>query len=208
MTTQISRRDVIRAAAVSAAAMAMPSLTLAQAEKKKIPIGLELYSVRVDLPRDFTGVIEKIGQMGYQGVEFAGYHGWDKKPNELKKLLDDNGLKTCGTHVQGGVGAFEDDRLKKEIELHKLLGNKFLICPSMNAKDAAGWVDLAKKFNDISAKLKEQGMFVGYHSHAGDFKKLDNGKTVWGRIIPIAGIRDKTGPGVNPALPKAIRLVQ
>src|SRR5438270_606830 len=81
-----------RAAAVSAAAMAMPSLTLAQAEKKKIPIGLELYSVRVELPKDFTGVIEKIGKMGYVGVEFAGYHGWDKKPNELKKLLDDNGL--------------------------------------------------------------------------------------------------------------------
>src|SRR5882724_140806 len=122
MTTQISRRDVIRAAAVSAAAMAMPSLTLAQAEKKKIPIGLQLYSVRVELPKDFTGVIEAIGKMGYVGVEFAGYHGWDKKPNELKKLLDDNGLKCCGTHVQGGINAFGGDRLKQEIELHKTLG--------------------------------------------------------------------------------------
>ena len=173
-----SRRDALRYGALAAAAAAFPSF-LRAAEGKKIPIGLELYSVRTVLPRDFTGVITEIGKMGYQGVEFAGYHGWDKKPNELKKLLDDSGLKTCGTHVQGGFAAFEDDRLQKEIELHKLLGNKFLICPMTSAKDAAGWMELAKKFNDLSAKLKEQGMFIGYHSHAGDFKKLDNGKTAW-----------------------------
>jgi sugar phosphate isomerase/epimerase len=49
----------------------------------------------------------------------------------------------------------------------------------MQAKTAAEWMDLAKKFNDISAKAQEQGMLVGYHSHAGDHKKLDNGGTPW-----------------------------
>jgi len=178
MLIRPSRRDALRYGALAAAAAAFPSF-LHAAEGKKIPIGLELYSVRNELPKDFVGVINTIGKMGYQGVEFAGYHGWDKKPNELKKVLDDAGLKTCGTHVQGGVRAFEGDNLNREVDLHKLLGNKFLICPSMGAKDAAGWMELARKFNDISGKLKEQGMFVGYHSHAGDFKKLDNGKTAW-----------------------------
>jgi len=179
MTTQISRRDVIRAAAVSAAALAMPSLTLAQAEKKKIPIGLELYSVRVELPKDFTGVIEKIGKMGYVGVEFAGYHGWDKKPKELKKLLDDNGIRCCGTHVQGGMAGFSGDRLKQEIELHTLLGNKFLICPQVQARGPAQWENVAKQFNEIADKLKEHGMYVGYHSHAPDFTTKYDGKTAW-----------------------------
>jgi sugar phosphate isomerase/epimerase len=135
-----------------------------------------LYSVRTLIPKDFTGTIEAIGKMGYQGVEFAGYHGWDKKPTELRKLLDDNGLQCCGTHT--ALATLEGDALKKTVELHQILGNRFLICPSLSAKDADGWGELARKFNDIAARAKEFGMFVGYHSHAGDFKKFD-GKTAW-----------------------------
>jgi sugar phosphate isomerase/epimerase len=179
-----SRRQVLRAAAVAAGAAVLPalpslsSLSLAEgeAQRKKIPIGLELYSLRNELPKDFTGTIDAVGKMGYQGVEFAGYYGWDKKPNDLRKLLDDNGLKCCGTHTH--LDTLEGDNLKKTIELHKTLGNKFLICPSLSAKDAQGWRDLAAKFNDISARAKESDMLVGYHSHAGDFKKYD-GKTAW-----------------------------
>src|SRR5580658_8925876 len=99
MTTEHSRRDALRLAALGAAALAFPNLAKAEEPKKKIPIALELYSVRTLIPKDFTGTIEAIGKMGYQGVEFAGYHGWDKKPTELRKLLDDNGLKCCGTHT-------------------------------------------------------------------------------------------------------------
>jgi sugar phosphate isomerase/epimerase len=177
MPTQHSRRDVLGYAALAAGATLLPSFSFAEATPhKKIPIGLELYSVRNELPKDFTGVIEAIGKMGYQGVEFAGYHGWDKKPQELRKLLDDNGLKCCGTHT--ALPTLEGDNLKKTIELHETLGNKFLICPSLSARDANGWMELAKKFNDISDRAKESGMLVGYHSHAGDYKKFD-GKTAW-----------------------------
>lgn len=178
MNQPISRRTFLRSTAVATAgALAIPALPAWAAEAgKKIPIGLELYSVRAELPKDFTGVIEKIGKMGYQGVEFAGYYSWDKKPKELRKLLDDNGLKCCGTHT--ALPTLQGDQLQRTIELHKELGNKFLICPSLSAKDAAGWTNLAKQFNDISDKVGEQGMLVGYHSHAGDYKKYD-GKTAW-----------------------------
>lgn len=178
MINRPSRRNFItKTAALAAGALAIPALpTFADEVKKKIPIGLELYSVRAELPKDFTGVIEKIGKMGYQGVEFAGYHTWDKKPKDLRKLLDDNGLKCCGTHTP--LITLQGDNLKATIELHKILGNKFLICPSLGAKDAAGWVNLAKQFNDIAARAKESDMLVGYHSHGGDFKKYD-GKTAW-----------------------------
>jgi len=162
--------------ALAAAAMALPSWARAEEPRKKIPIGLELYSVRNLIPKDFTGTIEAIGKMGYQGVEFAGYHGWDRKPKELRKLLDDNGLKCCGTHTH--LPTLEGDELKKTAELHTILGNTFLICPYLTAKDAAGWMELAKKFNDISARAKELGMFVGYHSHKSDFTKYDD-KTSW-----------------------------
>jgi sugar phosphate isomerase/epimerase len=176
MNSTQTRRDVLRFAAAAGAAMAIPSFLRAEEPKKKIPIGLELYSVRTLIPKDFTGTIEAIGKMGYQGVEFAGYHGWDRKPKELRKLLDDNGLKCCGTHT--ALPTLEGDELKKTAELHSILGNKFLICPSFQADSAEAWLKVAKKFNDISDKAKDLGMFVGYHSHAQDFKKYD-GKTSW-----------------------------
>ena len=171
-----SRRQMLRLGTAAAAALALPSLGRGDETKKKIPIAVQLYSVRNLLPVDFVGTIEGIGKMGYQGVEFAGYYGWDTRPKELRKLLDDNGLKCCGTHTH--LPTLEGDQLKKTAELHTILGNKFLICPYLTAKDAAAWLDMAKKFNDISARAKELGMQVGYHSHQGDFKKFD-GKTSW-----------------------------
>lgn len=176
MSFEPTRRDVLRMSAVAAAAVVLPSVAIAETPAKKIPIGLQLYSLRKELAKDFTGVIAAVGKMGYDAVEFAGYYGWDKKPAELRKLLDDSGLKCCGTHTH--LDTLEGDNLQKTIELHKTLGNKFLICPSLSAKDAEGWVNLAKKFNDIAARAKESGMFVGYHSHASDYKKFD-GKTAW-----------------------------
>jgi len=151
MTHNHSRRDVLRLATAAAlGAAALPAFAAADGPRKKVPIALELYSVRNELKDDFTGVIQKVGKMGYQAVEFAGYYAWDKKPAELRKLLDDNGLKCCGTHTP--LITLQGDSLKSTIELHKTLGNKFLICPSMSAKDAAGWISLAHQFSDIAAR--------------------------------------------------------
>jgi sugar phosphate isomerase/epimerase len=174
-----TRRNFLRTSAFAAAsAIAIPSLSgFAEEAKKKIPIALELYSVRAELPKDFAGVLKQIGEMGYQGVEFASLQERTQKdPKALRKLLDDCGLKCCGTHTP--LITLQGDALKVTIDLHKTLGNKFLICPSLAAKDAQGWTNLAKQFNDIAAKCKEQDMYVGYHSHAGDYKKYD-GKTSW-----------------------------
>lgn len=171
-----SRRELLKWSAASAAGLALSSLTLAEESKKKIPIGMQLYSVRELLKTQFTETIEKIGKLGFKGVEFAGYYDWDKKPAELRKLLDDNGLQCCGTHT--ALPTLVGDNLKKTIELHKTLGNNRLICPFLLAKSPNQWMDLAKQFNDIAAKAKEDGMFVGYHSHQHDFHKLD-GKTTW-----------------------------
>jgi len=176
MQGEISRRAALRLGATTGMAAAFPSFSFAQPAARRIPIALELYSVRNELAKDFVPVIEAVGKMGYQGVEFAGYHGWDKKPNELRKLLDENGLKCCGTHT--ALPTLEGDNLKKTADLDHVLGNKFLICPSLSARSAQGWLDLAHRFNDISDRAREYGMLVGYHSHAGDFRKYD-GKTAW-----------------------------
>ena len=59
-----------------------------------IPIGLQLYSVRDDCARDLPDVLKAVADMGYVGVEFAGYYGYTAP--ELRALLDDNGLNAVG----------------------------------------------------------------------------------------------------------------
>ncbi|NTV81409.1 MAG: twin-arginine translocation signal domain-containing protein, partial [Candidatus Aminicenantes bacterium] len=152
-----SRRDFIRAAAVGAGAglvgwngpdALFAATRRAGGPRKKIPVGVQLYSVRDLAAKDLPATLEAIGEMGYKGVEFAGYYGWEAKPKELRKLLDMNGLKCCGTHT--GLETVTGDKLKATAELHAILGNTFLIVPSLIAVDAPAWLDLAKKFNEIA----------------------------------------------------------
>jgi sugar phosphate isomerase/epimerase len=180
----VSRRDFIKAAAlgVGASVAGIDRLAFAGpavpgvASPKKIPIGVQIYSVRGAAGKDFPGVIEAIAKLGYDGIEFAGYYGWDAKPKELRKLLDDNGLKCCGTHT--GLNTITGDALGATAELHAALGNPYLIVPSLVAADEQGWLDLARKFNDILPQAEALGMRIGYHAHAHDFKKMGE-KTSW-----------------------------
>jgi sugar phosphate isomerase/epimerase len=178
-----SRRAFLKAAAVGAGVSlgcgrALAALTTqnAAAPGKTIPVGVQLYSVRELAAKDLPAVLEAIGKMGYKSVEFAGYYGWESKPKELRKLLDANGLKCCGTHT--GLETVSGDALKATAELHHILGNSFLIVPSVDAEGAEGWLEMAKRFNDIAARAKGYGCRVGYHAHQGDFKKLGD-KTSW-----------------------------
>jgi len=176
----LSRRDFLKvsAAGVAAAGLSLgPSSAAETAEKKKIPIGLQLYSVRNECAKDLPAVIAAVGKMGYKGVEFAGYYNREAK--ELKKTLDDNGLVCCGTHT--GLNTVTGDALKATIEFNKVLGNKFLIVSSM-PKERAGsrqaWVETARLFDELADKVKAEAMRIGYHAHGGDFKRIE-GETPW-----------------------------
>jgi sugar phosphate isomerase/epimerase len=152
---------------------------------QKIPIALQLYSVRKECEKDLPGVLKAVAGMGYQGVEFAGYY--DRKADELKKLLDQSGLKCCGTHI--GLNTLLGDELKKTVEFNKTLGNPFLIVSYMG-EDRMGTIEkvneTAKLFTEIAAKVRPDGMRVGYHAHGGDFRKLE-GETAWDRFFTAAG---------------------
>ena len=143
----------------------------------KIPIGLQLYSVRSEAEKDLPGVLAKVAKMGYQGVEFAGYYGHEAK--DIRKMLDANKLVCCGTHTQ--MTDLADDKLAATLEFNKILGNKYVICPWLQPNDKnpkEAWLGYAKRFNVLSAKLKPQGMWIGYHAHQHDFAPLD-GTTGW-----------------------------
>ncbi len=145
--------------------------------KKEIPVGLQLWTVRTECAKDFPGTIAAVAKMGYQGVEFAGYY--ERSAQDVRKMLDDNGLKCCGTHTQ--LDTLTGDNLAKTIEFNKVIGNKYLIVSWLDPKThttKASWLEVAKIFNDLAEKVKPEGMVVGYHAHAGDFKPID-GERPW-----------------------------
>src|SRR6266550_211247 len=82
--------------------------------RKKIPIGLQLYSLRVECQKDLPGMLAEVSKIGYMGVEFAGYHGRTAK--ELRKMLDDNSLVTEGTHTP--YESIQGEKLKETIEFN------------------------------------------------------------------------------------------
>ncbi|MBM3216197.1 sugar phosphate isomerase/epimerase [Candidatus Poribacteria bacterium] len=143
----------------------------------KIPIGLELYSVREQLAKDPRGTIKAVAEMGYVGVEFAGFPSPD--PAEVKGWLDEFKLTCCGSHT--GWGLVQDDKLESTVAYNKAIGNRYLIVPGLPGeltRTRADWIATAKKFNAISAKLVPQGMATGYHNHSAEFQVMD-GETAW-----------------------------
>ena len=176
-SSSLNRREFVRRSAAGVAGITLglglePAAVAAAA--RRIPLGLELYSVREQCKSDLPGTLAAVSKIGYKGVEFAGYHGRSAK--ELRKLLDDNGIVACGTHTP--YATVLDDQLKQTVEFNRVIGNKFLIVPSMTAKTKQEWLEKAKLFNEISDKVKADGMAVGYHAHAHDFQKID-GETPW-----------------------------
>lgn len=173
---EINRRDFLRHTATATAALALggslaPQL---QAGPGRIPVGVQLYSVRDQCAKDLPGTLTAIAKIGYKGVEFAGYHGRSAK--ELRKMLDDLGLVACGTHTP--YDSVLPDKLAQTVEFNRTIGNNFLIVPWMEGKTKQQWLDKAKQFNELADKVKADGMWVGYHAHAHDFEKFD-GESAW-----------------------------
>lgn len=174
----VSRREFVRRSAVGVAGASL-GLGLAQvtpaAPSKRIPIGLQLYSLRVECKNDLPGMLSAVSKIGYKGVEFAGYHG--RSAPDLRKMLDDTGLVACGTHTP--YDSIQGDKLQETVEFNRVIGNRFLIVPWMNeTKSKQEWLDRAKLFNHVAQRLKPEGMFVGYHAHAHDFKEIE-GVSAW-----------------------------
>ena len=176
----LSRRNVLKWGCGTAATLAvggLPSMLKANDAGKKIPIGLQLYSVRHQCEKDLPGVLKAVAEMGYEGVEFAGYYG--RSAVEMRRLLDEHGLKCCGTHLR--LEHLQGDQLKETVEFNQTLGNPYLIVawmPPAYTKSLDTVKEAADKYNEIARQLKPLDMYVGYHAHGFDFEKIGD-ETAW-----------------------------
>ncbi len=145
------------------------------------PIGIQLYSVRDEAAKDFPATLKKIAEIGYKGVEMAGWHGHD--PKEIAKLISDLGMQICSAH--GPLPTPENVNQVAEAEL--AVGNKTLI--SGFGPEAFQTVDDCKKnaelFQQAAELLKPFGMRFGIHNHWWEFHTVD-GQRVYDIIMSEA----------------------
>ncbi|MFA5042855.1 MAG: sugar phosphate isomerase/epimerase [Kiritimatiellia bacterium] len=142
---------------------------------EKIPVGIQLYSLRDVMPKDVAGTLRKVADMGYAGVEFDGYY--NLSGGDLRKMLDDCNLICLGAHT--GLDALEKDAFEKTVATNKALGTDRLIVPWADVKDLPRTI---ARLNAAYVRAKKCGMRVGYHNHAQEFAVVDD-RTIFERIF-------------------------
>ena len=179
----LNRRNFLKTATTAAAVTMLPTRFLwAAAEHKINHIGVQLYTVRDLMKDDFEGTIAKVAQVGYKEVEFAGYFG--RTADQVKAVLQKNGLKAPSTHVQYDE---LDDKFPSVIEFSKAIGLDYIICPWIPEnlrKSPDIWKQAADKFNKCGEQTKKAGIQFGYHNHWFEFLPTD-GKLPYDELLRL-----------------------
>ena len=137
----------------------------------KLQVALELYTVRDETSRDFAGTLRRVAQIGYTGVEFAGYGNLTSQ--EMSALLAETGLYPVSTHV--GLDALQDTQLDASIRYSLDIGCPSIILPwlSNEWRTREGLQALAPRLNAIGQRCQEYGITFGYHNHDFEFTRVN-----------------------------------
>lgn len=188
----MNRRDCLH---LLAGALVAPALRSRSREARRLPlthapdrldrIGVQLYTVRTEMARDFEGTIARVAQIGYREVEFAGYYHRDARA--VRATLDAAGLNAPAVHIP-----FEalGTRWPETLEAATVIGHRYLVVPSLpreTTQTLDGYRAAAEQFNRAAEQAKSAGIRVGFHNHAGEFAPID------GRV-PYDVLLEETDP--------------
>jgi sugar phosphate isomerase/epimerase len=138
-------------------------------------IGLQLYTVRDLLDKDFDGTLAKVAQIGYTNFEFAGYY--NRTPEQIRATIDRLGVVSRSSHI--GANLMRQDA-GAQIRSAKIIGQEYITLPSYPfARDGGidAWKKGAAEFNQWGAMCRDAGIKLAYHNHAPEFAKVDGGPT-------------------------------
>lgn len=156
-------------------------------EAMGLPPGIQLYTVRQDLPKDTPGTLKQLHDIGFREVETAGFGKYSV--GDFRKLLDDAGLKAPSAHVNLNA----PDLGPVFADVHTLgahyatssslaTGNMPRRAPgapgprpAMTPLGLDGFTKLAAQMNEIGAKAKAAGLQYAYHNHNYEFEKMPDG---------------------------------
>jgi sugar phosphate isomerase/epimerase len=134
------------------------------------PIGLQLYSVRDMAEKDFFGTLRKVAEIGYAGVELSVFHG--HKPDDVKKAMDDLGLKVISSHdgLPADQAAFDNIVAQAKLFGHDLTVVGWASPENFQTLDAVR--KLADRLEAHAQRLKPHGLKLAYHNHAQEMVPL------------------------------------
>lgn len=151
------------------------------AEGRKIEkVGVQLYTVRDDMKKDFEGTITKVAAVGYKEVEFAGY--FDHSPKDIRAILDRNGLTAPSMHI--GYASL-GEKWPGVIEAATVVGHQYIVNPWIEEelrKQPDIWKRAAETFNRAGEISKKSGIQFAYHNHWFEFIPL-NGKMPYDTLL-------------------------
>lgn len=136
-----------------------------------IPVGLQLYTLRDETEKDFIGTLQKVADIGYKAVEFAGYGNIEAK--EMASVLDGLGLEAVSSHV--GMALLENE-LDRQIEYSLEIGAKYIMCPWLDFESQLqgdAYQATVASFKRIAEQCNKHGITFGYHNHDFEFEKVD-----------------------------------
>ena len=164
----VSRRTFLGLAA------ALPYAIRASAAQRKVPVGIELYSVRDALGKDLPGTVTAVAKLGYEVVEFySPYFEWTPQhAKDVRKLMDDLGIRCLSTH--NSPASIAPEGIQKAIALNQILGSRDIIVASAGkVTDINGWKAFGARLNEAAEKLKPAGMFTGFHNHQTEWRPIE-----------------------------------
>jgi sugar phosphate isomerase/epimerase len=167
----VSRRSFLAMAAAMPFAASAMSHAL---QRTKVPVGIELYSVRGELKKDQNATVTAVAKMGYEVVEFySPYLEWTvDQAKDVRKLLDGLGIKCLSTH--NGAQTINPENLPKAIELNQIIGSKSIILASPGkVVGLDGWKALAANLTAAAEKLSPLGMSTGFHNHQMEWRPVE-----------------------------------
>jgi sugar phosphate isomerase/epimerase len=155
--------------------------------KKLSKIGLQLYTVRRELEKDFEGTLAKVAALGFGEVEFAGY--FNRTPLQVKDILTKNNLAAPSVHV---LTAVLRNSLQQTIDAAKTIGHQYVVCAYLLPEERKSLDDykrLVDLFNEAGGRLKKAGLQFCYHNHDFEFTPIE-GKIPYD--LMLAGTDQKT----------------
>lgn len=152
-----------------------PSFISCTSQKEKAKtlknFGLQLYTLRDDLPKDPKGILKQVAGFGYKEIEsYEGSNGmfWGMTNKEFKTYMDELGMKIVSSHCD-----ISKDFEKKAAEAAEI-GMKHLICPWVGPQENLdAYKKLADDFNQKGEICKKNGIRFAYHNHDYSFVKMD-----------------------------------
>jgi sugar phosphate isomerase/epimerase len=169
--------------------MIAPKLVMASAQSNVV--GLQLWSMRDQLPNNVPTVIGKVAKAGYKEVETYGYSKkngfWGLDAKAFSDLLKSNGMSTPSGHFEFDhfFATGQTDELESYIEAAHITGMETIIVPHLDGnfiKTVDDFKRIADKLSTAAAICKKEGLKFGYHNHNFEWKVVD-GTTFYDTIL-------------------------